>query len=68
MFYEPAKLSTLPKQNALTDLRTSVYLRRRMFPSDRRFLNEIVAFVELFCVITLLASPSNHYYDNGTRK
>ena len=28
---------------------------RRAFPSNRRFLNEIVAYQELFCVVTLLS-------------
>ena len=36
----------------------SGYLRtsfRRAFPSNRRFFNEIVAYQELFCVVTLLS-------------
>ena len=28
---------------------------RRAFPSNRRFFNEIVAYQELFCVVTLLS-------------
>lgn len=32
-------------------------------PSNRQLLNEIVAYQELFCMVTLLASLSNH--DNG---
>ena len=33
------------------------------FPTNRRFFKEIVAYQELFYVVTLLASANNHEED-----
>ena len=35
------------------------------FLSNRRLLNGVVAYQELFCVVTLPASSSNHGEDDG---
>ena len=39
-----------------------------LFPSNRRLFNEIVAYEELFCMVTLLASSTNHDDDKGNLK
>ena len=39
-----------------------------LFPSNRRLFNYIVAYQELFCMVTLLASSSNHDDDEGNEK
>ena len=39
-----------------------------LFPSNRLLFNEIVAYQELFCMVTLLASSSNQDDDEGNLK
>ena len=39
-----------------------------LFPLNRRLFNEIVAYQELFCMVTLLASSSNHDDGEGNMK
>ena len=39
-----------------------------LFPLNRRLFNEIVAYQELFCMVTLLGSSSNHDDGEGNMK